>query len=193
MVQTQSPFKTVMTRPYIAKAFQFKKAAAESLMQAMTQVFPGSVCKFGLDRYACICGGMPVEINEGDWVVYSTKYSAFHVFTDTQYRVQFTEPEDLEVVDFDPSAGVPLTIADLDADKPILLDEVSLMTDISIGQDLIDKSMMHITPLKHGSKPLTFGVTATNPGSVTPVLGLSMGGELITKGRFRELLKEATK
>lgn len=161
-------------------------------MQAMILVYPNSISRFGLDRFCCMCGGTPVELCDGDWVLYSTKYNTFNIFTDVQYRVMFMEPEDLEVVEVQ-AVGVPLTLEDLDADKPILHDEVSLMTDVTIGVDLIDKMLIHVTPLKAGSKPMTFGLMATNPGSVTPVLGLSMGGELVTKGKFRSLLKEATK
>jgi len=161
-------------------------------MQAMLQVFPDSVCRFGLDRYAVMCSGMPVEVSEGDWIVFSTKYTTFHVFTDAQYKVMFTEPEDLLVVEVS-DVGAPLTLQDLDADKPLLLDELNLMTDVSVSQDLVDKELIHVTPLKAKAKPLTFGVMPTNPGGVNPVLGLSQAGVCITKGKFREMLKEATK
>ena len=125
--------------------------------------------------------------------IYSTKYSAFNVFSDAQYRIMFTEPEDLTVLDVQ-SLGVPLTLEDLDAENPLLLDEVGLMTDVWIAVGLIDKTLIHVTPLTgNNPKPLTFGIIPTNPGSTTPVLGLSQGGVLITKGKFRDLLKEAKK
>jgi hypothetical protein len=193
MVVTQSPFKTVITRPYIAKAMQFKAAQAESLVQAMLQVFPDSVVRFGLDRYAVMCSGMPVEMQENDWILYSTKYNAFHVFSPDQYQVMFTEAEDLLVVEASDALGVPLTLQDLDAEKPLLLAEVQLMTDVSVSHDLVDKELIHVTPLKAKTKPMTFGIMATNPGGAVPVLGLSQAGVCITKGKFREMLKEACK
>jgi len=137
-----------------------------------------------------MCSGQPVEISDTDWLVYSRQFNAFCVFTDAQFQILFTDPVDYPIPETIPDVGLPLTEAELKAEEQILLSDIALMADLSITKDLIDDSMIHVMRIdKVPSKPVTFMCTAINPGNTIPVMGLTRGGEPVSKSEFRKTME----
>lgn len=87
-------FTTYVGRPVLSKCVQYGPHLDDVLIELKPDVFSVHPTL----GFSCLCGRTYVGLTEGDWIVTTRSKLGFEVFTDSQFKDQFQQAEDIEII-----------------------------------------------------------------------------------------------